>query len=497
MKAVIMMYDSLNRHMLPPYGCEWVIAPNFQRLADRALTFDTMYVGSMPTIPARREMHTGRYNFLHRSWGPLEPFDDSVYEHLKRNGVSTHLISDGYHYWEDGGATYHGRYSTWHCNRGQEGDYCIGDLTGSVPIPENLNETYRNPEWLRQDWVNRHYMRDERDQPQAKTVTGGIEFLKTNHTEDNWLLQIETFDPHEPYFCDPKYLELYKDIDPYDGPLFDWPPYHLLKDESSELRKHVRVANAALISMCDAWLGKLLDTMDQLKLWDDTLFILCTDHGFLLGEHGWWGKCRMPFYDEVARTPLFVWDPRFAKKGERRSSLTQTIDIGPTLLEYFGKEPLPDMMGKPLAPVVERDAPVREAGIYGVHGGHVNVTDREHVYMRASVTDDGGPLFEYTHMPTHMRCFFGLGALRQATLQPPFAFTKGCPTMKIPVPGNSWTRSQEFGHLLFDMRTDPKQENPIQDEAAEKKMVDHLVRIMKASDAPPEQFKRLGLSPRE
>ncbi len=71
MKAIMIMFDSLNQHMLPPYGCEWVHAPNFERLAGRCATFDNSYVGSMPCMPARRDLHTGRYNFLHRSWGPL------------------------------------------------------------------------------------------------------------------------------------------------------------------------------------------------------------------------------------------------------------------------------------------------------------------------------------------------------------------------------------------------------------------------------------------
>ena len=66
MKAVMVMYDSLNRHMLPNYGCDWTLAPNFIRLGERAVTFDNHYVGSMPCIPARRELHTGRHNFLHR-----------------------------------------------------------------------------------------------------------------------------------------------------------------------------------------------------------------------------------------------------------------------------------------------------------------------------------------------------------------------------------------------------------------------------------------------
>ena len=94
MKAIMVMFDSLNRHHLSPYGCDWVKTPNFDRLARRSVTFDNAWVGSMPCMPARRDMHTGRLGFLHRSWGPIEPFDDSVPEILKQNGVHTHLVTD-------------------------------------------------------------------------------------------------------------------------------------------------------------------------------------------------------------------------------------------------------------------------------------------------------------------------------------------------------------------------------------------------------------------
>ena len=98
------------------------------------MQFQNAYVGSMPCMPARREMHTGRYNFLHRSWGPLEPFDDSIPEMLAESaGVHTHKCTDHYHYWEDGGATYHNRYSTYDLVRGQEGDLWKGQARRSPP----------------------------------------------------------------------------------------------------------------------------------------------------------------------------------------------------------------------------------------------------------------------------------------------------------------------------------------------------------------------------
>ena len=211
MRAIQIMFDSLNRRMLQPYGATEVATPNFLRLAERAVLFDRAYVGSMPCMPARRELHTGRYNFLHRSWGPLEPFDDSTPEILKRQGISTHLFSDHYHYWEEGGANYHTKYSTWECIRGQEGDPWKADLTDAPDRhPESLNNRVHHGPHLQQDWINRHYMRRERDFPQARTFQGGIEFLERYHRHDGWFLHIETFDPHEPYFAPRRFLALYR-----------------------------------------------------------------------------------------------------------------------------------------------------------------------------------------------------------------------------------------------------------------------------------------------
>lgn len=126
MRAIMLMFDTLNRHFLPCYGCEWTHAPNFQRLAEKTCVFDNCYIGSMPCMPARRELHTGRYNFLHRSWGPLEPYDDSAIAMLSASGIYTHLVTDHQHYWEDGGATYHFRYTSFDFIRGRRETPAMG-----------------------------------------------------------------------------------------------------------------------------------------------------------------------------------------------------------------------------------------------------------------------------------------------------------------------------------------------------------------------------------
>jgi arylsulfatase A-like enzyme len=346
----------------------------------------------------------------------------------------------------------------------------------------------KNQSW-RQDWVNRKYMRTEEDQPQAGSFAAGLEFVRTNVAEDNWFLQIETFDPHEPYFTQQKYKDLYPHD--YDGPHWDWPAYKEV-DVTPEQLQHLRYEYAALLSMCDEYLGKVLDIMDEQDMWKDTMLIVNTDHGFLLGEHGRTGKSNMPWYNEIAHTPLFIWDPRCGRKGERCDCLVQTIDLGPTLLDLFGLDLTPDMLGRPLKGAVASDEPVRDACVFGLHGGHVNVTDGRYVYMRAPNKPENEPLFNYTMMPTHMRGFFKVpDELHHIELGGPFSFTKGCKLMKIR--SGRWRDWHKFGNLLFDLEQDPGQEHPIQDKAVEERLLNTMVELMKENDAPPEQYERLGV----
>ena len=388
MNAIMVMFDTLNRHMLPPYGCDWVHAPNFERLARRTVAFDKCYVASMPCMPARRELHTGRYNFLHRSWGPLEPFDDSMPDPQGARRLYPPRHRPPALPREMAAPQCHQRYNTWHFSRAKKATsgraksrirrFPVVAATG----PPN-SAAWRG--W-RQDWIESICSR--RTAAAADLRQRSRVYAHEPHA-DNWFLQIETFDPHEPFFTQQKYKDLYPHE--YHGDHFDWPPYRPV-DESDEEIQHVRYEYAALVSMCDEHLGKVLDLMDELDMWDDTMLIVNTDHGFLLGEHDWWAKIAQPFYNEVAHIPLFIWDPRSRHVGERRSGLVQMIDLPPTLLEFFGVDIPPDMQGVPLRKAIEEDDPVRQGALFGVHGGHVNVTDGQYVYMRPT---SSSTLFDY------------------------------------------------------------------------------------------------------
>ena len=506
MKTVFVLFDSLNRRSLEPYGAQTIKTPNFTRLAERCVTFDTHYVGSLPCMPARRDMQTGRLNFLHRSWGPLEPFDNSFPELLNTAGVYSHLVSDHYHYWEDGGLTYHNRYTTYDFIRGQERD----PWKAMVQPPwERLREMYHPAQYSEQprnlyyhNIVNREFIKQEKDYCSVRCFDGGLEFLDQNRAADDWFLQIETFDPHEPFTAPDSYRADYPTN--YAGPIRDWPIYERVTeapDECAELRANY----CAIVALCDAQIGRLLDYFDAHDLWQDTALVVSTDHGFLLGEHDWWAKLRMPCYDEVAHIPLFMHHPATADHaGTRRKSLTQTIDLMPTFLDLHGVTLPPEVEGRSILPLLAADNPIREAGLYGVWASATNVTDGRYTYFRYPGDMHGQEIYQYTLMPTHISSFFDLGDLETAQLAPPFDFTKRAPVLKVPgnpkLPmyrGLGMDFFQDTDTVLFDTRADPQQLDPLTDPAVEQRLVAQMRTLMRRNDAPPEAYARLGLTARE
>lgn len=104
-----------------------------------------------------------------------------------------------------------------------------------------------------------------------------------------------------------------------------------------------------------------------------------------------------------------------------------------------------------------------ENGLFGMHGGHVNVTDGRYVDMRASATEDNAPLYQYTHMPTRMRSPSKPEEMRGMRVHQPFSFTKDCPVMQIDAHGRK-RNVHQFGILLFDIDADPAQVQPLNDE---------------------------------
>ena len=453
-------------------------------------------------MPARRDMQTGRLNFLHRSWGPLEPFDDSFAAQLKAADTYCHLVTDHYHYFEDGGSTYHTRYSSWDFIRGQESDPWAASV---VPPLEEFRQQYhplqfedhRNGHRL-QGMINRTRIREDSDFPVVRCVDAALEFLKENQDADRWCLQMETFDPHEPFHAPPEFRT---DASDYDGPTLDWPRYKEV-DETAEEAAELRANYAALVRLCDSQLGRILDHLDSTNGWRDTAIIMTTDHGFLLGEHEWWAKNRMPFYNEVAHIPLIIYHPGMnAGGGMRISALTQTIDIMPTLLELHGEMPCQHVCGRSLLPLIRGEVEgVRDIALYGIFGGAINATDGKYSYFRYPADMEASPLYEYTLMPMHNRSLFTIEELEPATLDRSFDFTRGAPVLKLPARADAKRSPRQGGFadtttVLYDLRADPQQLNPLDLPEIEADFCTRIVAEMTAHEAPAELFDRFDLSP--
>ena len=188
---------------------------------------------------------------------------------------------------------------------------------------------------------------------------------------------------------------------------------------------------------------------------------------------------------------MFIWDPRYGVKNTHRKSLVQCIDISATLLGFFGQKLPKDMMGRDLSPVITADEKIRDYAIFGMFAGHVNITDGKYVYMRAPISEDNKPCFEYTLMPTDMNSRKPLAQLKAATLADPFPFTKELPVLKLPA--SAHFSAYRFGDMLFDVEHDPLQLHPLQDSQKEKELQKALRTEMGAVDAPQEQYERLGI----
>ncbi len=516
MKTVFVLFDSLNRLALGAYGGTAIATPNFDRFANKAVTFDKHYVGSLPCMPARRDLHTGRLNFMHRHWGPLEPFDDSFARILSQNGVYSHLISDHLHYFEDGGWGYATAFDSWDFIRGQEYDSIKALVTPPVArLREKFDERHYPMESLKDGqtitrgsidkiaWkksrgaINRDFLKEESDFPTAKCFASAFEFLELNSEAEDWFLQLECFDPHEPFVAPERFHETYKSG--YNGKILDWPMYEKSTNSTQEIAE-IRGNYAALVAMCDEYFGKLLDYFDANDLWKDTALVLTTDHGFLLSEHEWWGKNRTPYYEEISHIPLMIWHPEHAgSSGARRTSLTQTPDLMPTFLDFHACAVPPSVTGASLVPLMDDDAPVHESVALGMFAGPVCATDGRYSYFLYPDDLSGENLNLYTLMPTHMMSQFDISELQTSELAGPFDFTKGAPVLKIRMnPKNNQLGTD--GHMLencetalFDLDTDPRQENPLDQPAIVGRLAEQISRHFARHDAPNELYAHFGL----
>jgi arylsulfatase A-like enzyme len=494
--AIVILLDSLNRHMLGAYGSTEFDTPNLDRLARRSVRFDRHYAGSLPCMPARHDILCGSLDFLWRPWGSIELWERPITDHLRAAGVVTMLVSDHPHLFETGGENYHTDFAAWDYQRGHEGD---------------LWKTRPDPSWMGAPSFGRGHMpydnsrgwfKDESDFPGPRTLAAAARWLEDDAPHhDPFLLFVDEFDPHEPFDTPDPYASMY---DPeWEGPHLIWPPYTRGAVERGVISpregQQVRASYGAKLTMIDTWLGRVLDILDRTDRWSDTVVILCTDHGHYLGEKDIWGKPAVPVYEPLGHIPLFVAWP--GVEATTIDALTTSVDLFATLADVFGVDTVEHRThGVSLRPLIEGAvSEVRGYALSGVWGREVHVIADGKKYLRGP-DGENLPLSMWSNrwstMPVH-----GHPALR---LPPPDdrAVLDHMPGSRIPVIRQPfaagdllpfWAYAHFDGHHLFDLDEDADETNDLAGTASEAEAIDRLRAALEEVDAPDDQFVRLGL----
>ncbi len=504
MKAILILMDSLNRHMMKKYNPEaWMKTPNIDKFAEESIQFNGHWLGSAPCMPARRDILTGRLNFLERGWGPIEPYDVTFPRLMQEKGIFSHIITDHHHYFEIGGEHYCQQYNSWDFIRGQEHDPMVSSVN-RPKLPEKFFGGM-SPQYE----LNKQNFKSDEDYPTPVTFSHACEWIKDNKGADDFFLQVEVFDPHEPFDCPQEFLDLYDDD--WKGPHYNWSGYNRVgvRDPEDGL-KHLQKAYAATATMADKWFGRFIDTLKETGMYEDTMIILTTDHGHLLGEHGWTGKNTSHVYNELGHIPLFIHMPKEKGAGTQIDALTQNIDIMPSMCDLFDLETPKRVKGHSLLPLIngEKDK-LREACIYGWFSKAVNVTDGHYTYLRIPVRVDNSPCFSYCTIPDTLNRFIGVPNVFRGNKQGQFSADKfkagsflkhtAYPVFKIPVAsaevfnGEIQPLIDDGGSQLFDIKNDYAQEQPLCDPEIEKRMIQRLKDCMIEAESPEEQFERLGI----
>jgi arylsulfatase A-like enzyme len=359
MNVVLVILDSLRKDHVGAYGNDRIRTPTLDALAGESLLFTRALPDAMPTLPVRRAIHTGMRTWPtrppHFGWAPIPSGQTTLAEILQKEGYSTFLVTDTYVQFPMNV----GRgFEAYNRIRGQERDRYIDPASVSK---EEMHRRYLiqgDGKKARQYLANVRGRKGEEDWFAPKVFLGAIDMLEeAARRKEPFFLVADCFDPHEPWDPPEEYVSLYDQG--YEGkdPLNS----NYGKDDYLTDRQllRMRALYAAEVTMADHWLGRFIQRAHELGVMQDTLLVIISDHGHLLGEHGYTGKPPYAPLPRAHRHRLMVRHPQGKGAGKTSDFYASTHDVAPTILGFLGVEQPEPMDGEDLMPLLAGKDPER------------------------------------------------------------------------------------------------------------------------------------------
>jgi len=369
--VLFVVFDDLNNR-LGCYGDPVAKSPNLDRLAARGTVFTRNFCQQPICGPSRASFMSGRRPDSLGIWSMTKHLYD---EHPDAVTIPQWFMQHGYTSMSIGKVL--GGY-------GKEADFktlSVPDrrtggktkdefaMPNGVPMPPNLS---------RDELCGN---RDVPDETCFDTMSASLainELRALAKKPEPFFLALGIFKPHAPYKVPKRYWDMYRREEipaietparPRNAPgiafhanheILGEPNVHRTLDEES--KREIRHGYYAAMSFADAQFGRVLNALDELKIRDNTIVVIIGDNGFQIGEHDCWGKMTLFGWD--ARVPLIISAPGIAKGGVKTNSISELIDIFPTLTDLSGLPSPPKLDGTSLVPVLkDASASVKTAAL--------------------------------------------------------------------------------------------------------------------------------------
>ncbi len=431
--AILIVIDTLRQDHVGAYGNEWIKTPNLDQFAKESVRFTRMYPESLPTLPARKSIYTGKRIFPFNDdkkgitktgkgdfiadalgapgWSSISDSQDTLAERFNRKKYISALFSDVYHQFKPGYNFTRG-FHQWKWIRGQEEDaYLSGPRISDDVLNEFLTSkgdgitagTIFAQHMMRRFLQNVRWWRSEADTFPAQVFRSAGEWLDMNYDsliKGKAFMTVESFDPHEPWNPPLHYIRYYEE-DP------DWEKgcrkishslYGPARILSEKELKNLRTKYAGEVSLVDTWFGYFIDYIKRIGIWDDSIIVVVSDHGHMLGEHGLVAKAANPLGREVADLVCMIRFPGGEGSGKTCDKFCYHYDIAPTISKACRISDT-GMDGKDLLELVRNDKLTYYDHVSIAWGGSVAVYDGDYWYNGYIWDIEGGSLYDVKKDP--------------------------------------------------------------------------------------------------